>query len=141
MRRRRWPTPRATSDFRKPWRSGLEEKIAADLTERGVRFYFEDTQITYRVPESYHKYTPDFRLDNGIYVESKGFFDSDDRKKHLFIKAELPHVDIRFVFQRANSPIRKGSKTTYADWCQKHGFRWAEKWIPQEWIDENPRAN
>ena len=30
--------------------------------------------------------------------------------------------------------IRKGSKTTYADFCEKHGIVWAEKEIPTDWL-------
>lgn len=40
------------------------------------------------------------------------------------------------MFSRARTPIYKGSKTTYADWCEKNGFQWAEKLIPREWIEE-----
>ena len=32
--------------------------------------------------------------------------------------------------------IRKGSKTTYGDWCDKNGIVWAEKQIPEDWFSE-----
>jgi len=34
--------------------------------------------------------------------------------------------------------LRRGSPTTYAMWCDKHGIKWADfrKGIPQEWIKE-----
>jgi hypothetical protein len=47
-----------------------------------------------------------------------------------------PLLDIRFVFSRSASPIRKGSKTTYAAWCDKLGIPFADKLVPQAWIDE-----
>ena len=28
------------------------------------------------------------------------------------------------VFMKATCPIRKGSKTTYADWAEKNGIEW-----------------
>ena len=65
----------------------------------------------------------------------------EDRKKHLLVKEQNPELDIRLVFQSAKSKLRKGSKTTYADYCDKHGIRWAEKIIPQAWIDEEKKAD
>ena len=58
----------------------------------------------------------------------------EDRKKHLLIKKQHPDLDIRIVFQSAKGKIRKGSKTTYADFCDKHGIVWAEKEIPKSWL-------
>jgi hypothetical protein len=115
------------------FRSGLEEQLHASLQERGVDGEYEQHKINYTIPESKHTYTPDFRLPNGIYVETKGRFVTDDRKKHLLIKQQHPHLDIRFVFQNSKNKIRKGSKTTYADWCIKYGFQFADKTIPEEW--------
>src|SRR3546814_2796560 len=57
-------------------------------------------------------------------------------RKHELIKAQHPGLDIRFVFSRSKSPIRKGSKTTYADWCAKRGIPFADKLVPQEWAEE-----
>ncbi len=90
----------------------------------------------YIKPATTHSYTPDFKLPNGIFVETKGRFVMEDRKKHILIKEQLPNLDIRFVFQNSKNKIRKGSKTTYADWCIKHGFKYADKTVPTEWILE-----
>ena len=35
-----------------------------------------------------------------------------------------------------NKKIYKGSKTSHADWAERHGFDWAHKKIPVEWFDE-----
>ena len=40
------------------------------------------------------------------------------------------------LFYNANQKIKKGSKTSYADWCDKHGIKWADKKIPPEWIED-----
>lgn len=108
----------------------------ADLSARGVHYRYEEVRLGYTKPASTHKYTPDFILPNGVIVETKGLFDSDDRKKHELIRKQHPQLDIRFVFSRSASPIRKGSKTTYAAWCAKLGIPFADKVIPQSWIDE-----
>jgi hypothetical protein len=70
-------------------------------------------------------------LDNGIIVESKGRFVTQDRQKHLLVKQQYPDLDIRFVFSRSATRISKQSQTTYAAWCQHKGFLFADKAIPQ----------
>lgn len=71
---------------------------------------------------------------SGLIVETKGRFTAADRKKHLLIKEQHPDLDIRFLFQRSASRLSKKSKTTYADWCRKHGFQFADKVVPEEWL-------
>jgi len=116
------------------YRSGLEMDINEALEEKGIEGEYEKHVIKYTIPESNHKYTPDFKLPNGIFIESKGRFMLDDQKKHILIRAQHPDLDIRFVFQNSKAKIRKGSKTTYADWCAKHGFMFADKVIPDAWL-------
>ena len=84
----------------------------------------------------YRTYTPDFILPNGIIVESKGRFTADDRRKHLAVKAQHPELDIRFVFTNPNSKLATGAKTSYGQWCDKHGYKYAAKLIPTEWLKE-----
>ena len=116
------------------YRSGLEMDINEALEQKGIDGDYEKHVIKYIIPESNHKYTPDFKLPNGIFIESKGRFMLDDQKKHILIRAQHPDLDIRFVFQNSKAKIRKGSKTTYADWCAKHGFMFADKMIPDAWL-------
>lgn len=92
--------------------------------------------MTYTKPARIAKYTPDFILPNGIVVETKGRFLTDDRQKHILIKQQYPKLDLRFVFSNPNTRISKQSKTTYAMWCDTHGFLYASKVIPQEWLAE-----
>ena len=118
------------------YRSGFENKVASALSEQSISFEYEVTQIEYIKPQTNHKYTVDFTLPNGILIETKGRWTTEDRKKHLLIKDQHPELDIRFVFQNPKGKIRKGSKTTYADYCDKHGILWADKEIPKEWLLE-----
>lgn len=90
------------------------------------------------VPEKEHHYTPDFVLDNGIVIETKGLFTTEDRAKMKLVKAQHPELDIRMVFSNAMARISKASKTTYAKWCETNLFPWAHKSIPLEWFKENP---
>lgn len=78
-------------------------------------------------------------MKNGIIIEAKGLFEIEDRQKHLLVKQQYPNLDIRFVFQNSNNKIYKGSKTTYADWCKKNGFKFANKLIPASWFTESKK--
>ena len=115
------------------YRSGLEDVISKDLKDRGVDFGYETVKIKWKLVEN-KTYTPDFILPNGVIIESKGRFVLDDRKKHLKVREQNPDLDIRFVFSNSRNKIRKGSKTTYAMWCEKNNFLYADKRIPDEWI-------
>ena len=121
------------------FRSGLEEKVAADLTAKSVGFTYEEVTISYVKPSKPAKYTPDFVLANGIIVETKGRFLTADRQKHLLVQQQHPELDIRFVFSNSRARINKGSPTTYAMWCEKNGFQYADKGIPQAWLEEPPK--
>ena len=115
------------------YRSGLEDRISEQLKALSVPVKYEEFKIKYQVNEV-RTYTPDFELPNGIIIESKGRFVVADRKKHLLIQKQHPDLDIRFVFSNSKGKINKGSKTTYGMWCDKHGFLYADKLIPEEWI-------
>lgn len=116
------------------YRSGLEERVAEQLILANVAFRYEEDKISYVVPASNHYYLADFALPNGIIVETKGRFLPQDRKKHLYVRQCNPELDIRFVFSNSRTKIAKGSNTTYAMWCERHGFLYADKLIPKEWL-------
>ena len=130
----------------KPWwakarrksgsRSTFEHTLKADMESRGLPFVYEpkDQHLGYML-----SYIPDFVLPNGIIVEAKGWFDSEDRTKMLRVAQANPSVDIRFVFMKDNL-IRKGSKTRYSTWCDKHGFKWALGTVPESWWHEKPKG-
>lgn len=133
--------PRRTAKAR-GYRSGLEVTVADQIKKHGLKVVYESasSKISYIQPEKKRTYTPDFVLPNGIIIETKGRFTLEDRNKHLWIKEQYGDTyDIRFVFTSSRAKIRKGSKTSYADWCEKHGFLYADKLIPEEWFDENTR--
>jgi len=122
----------STSDTNK-YRSKLEERVASDLHKRGVEFRYEDERIEYKVVRNYK---PDFQLPNGIYVEAKGYFKSEDQRKMRNLKAQHPDKDFRMLFQNAKGKVQ-GSKMTNIAWCQKYDYPWCEALVPEEWINEN----
>ena len=128
-------TSRRQHAIKNGYRSGLEDDISKQLKSLGVSFKYEELKISYSINET-RTYTPDFQLDNGIIIESKGRFVAADRKKHLLIQHQFPKLDIRFVFSNSKGKINKGSNTTYGMWCAKYGFQYWDKEIPQRWIEE-----
>ena len=114
------------------YRSQFEANFARNLRERKIASLYEQDTIQY-IPKP-RTYTPDFYIKEGdFYVETKGRFFATDRTKHLLIKEQHPDIDIRFVFLNAKNRLDKRSRTTYAQWCEKNGFLYAEKRMPEEW--------
>ena len=120
---------------KKGYRSGLELNTSKFLDELKYKYKYEGLKIEWE-DLAYRTYTPDFVLQNGIIVETKGLFNASDRRKHLMVKKQHPKLDIRFVFFNSKSKLYKGAKSTYADWCKKKGFDYADKVIPLEWLNE-----
>ncbi len=116
------------------YRSKFEGRVAKQIGNNLEFVAYENMKIPYVQPAKNRNYIPDFPLPNGIILEAKGRFTVEDRRKHLLIREQHPELDIRFVFMNAKVKIRKGSKTTYAMWCRKHGFKFCEKIIPQSWF-------
>lgn len=118
------------------FRSGLEDLIQQQFDELNIDHKYESLKLEYTIPESKHVYTPDFPVSPHIIIETKGRWVVEDRQKMLLIIKQYPDIDFRMVFYNANQKIKKGSKTSYADWCDKHGIKWAHKRVPDEWIKD-----
>lgn len=79
-------------------------------------------------------YIPDFILSRKdftgkkIYIEAKGHFRPEAKRKMVAVKKLHPDLDIRFVFYS-----RKVSDIRFAE---KHGFPYAIGSIPEEWVEE-----
>jgi hypothetical protein len=117
------------------YRSGLELKISMALDTIRYKYDYESIKIEWE-DLAYRTYTPDFILKNGIIIETKGRFLTMDRRKHLAIKKQHPNLDIRFVFENSRKKLRKGAKSSYAEWCIKYGFRYYDRIIPEDWLKE-----
>ena len=114
------------------FRSRLEEKVADLLVELGVKYEYESTKIPYQIQ---YNYTPDFLLPNGVYLETKGYWDAADRRKIKAVKTLHPEIDLRMVFQSPFNKISKRSKTSYAQYCDKLNIPWCSFTnIPLDWL-------
>lgn len=117
------------------FRSAFEQEVYNDALANGGSIEFEPKDAVIEYQPKPKKYKPDFRLANGIIVETKGRFTVFDRQKHLRIKEQHPDLDLRFVLMYDNK-LDKRSDTTYSEWCEKMGFKWAMKRIPKGWLNE-----
>ena len=117
------------------YRSGLELKISMALDTIKYKYEYESIKIEWE-DLAYRTYTPDFILNNGIIIETKGRFLSSDRRKHLAIQKQHPKLDIRFVFTNSRVKLYKGSKTSYGEWCNKNNLRYYDRIIPEDWLKE-----
>lgn len=126
-------TRAATKATTKPaFKSKFEAEIARLLDRQNVDYSYEGMNLRYAVIRNYK---PDFILPNGVIIETKGYFASDDQRKMRAVREQHPELDIRMVFQRLAGKVQ-GSKMTNAEWCDKYGFKYADGKIPKEWINE-----
>lgn len=96
---------------------------------KGMKVKYEAEYIKYLAPGYY---LPDFvvSLPSGrlIYLEVKGYFRPEDKRKMAAVKQCNPDLDIRFVF---SSHSKKNER-----WCEKHGYPFCVKVPPKEWFIE-----
>ena len=114
------------------YRSGFEERVAKELDNKAIPYLYEAETFEYTLRS---RYKPDLFLMNGIVLELKGFWKPSDRRKHVAMKEQHPDLDLRIVFQK-NQLLSRNSKSTYGDFCDKHGIPWCE-WpnIPPDWLE------
>lgn len=121
-------------------RSGWEPQVwkaikAIKGKSRKFEMEYETDKLKYTID---HEYIPDFpiKFKDGrvMYLEAKGYFDAQDRRKLLAAKKQNPGVDIRLVFMNDNK-VHKSSKMRYSDWCEKYEFPYCIKAIPIEWFE------
>ena len=112
------------------------ERAVRDCPDCGGRGYIEEIDSDLRRVTGYQceRCGGSGTIRPALVIETKGRFVTADRQKHILIKEQHPDLDIRFLFQNSKARISKSSKTTYADWCRKHGFQFADKVVPEEWL-------
>jgi len=120
------------------YRSMFEVAVVKAAEEEGLPLEYEPFKIPY---EMHLTYLPDAVLPNGILIEFKGRMDEKARRKMLAVKHCNPNLDIRIIFQRANTKITKARKSKmYWQWAEANGFQWSEGTIPLSWWREKPNG-
>lgn len=132
------------------YRSGFEARVAEDLKKRGIPFEYEPTTFVLHVVDvgrlcnscgsndvaRVSRYTPDFRLGNNRYVETKGRLTSKERRIILAFWEQVakPNDLGYYVLLQRDNWMTKAKKQRYSDWLKRMGIPYAvgEK-IPDEW--------
>jgi hypothetical protein len=111
------------------FKSKFEKRVARKFQDVDIEWEYEKEKLPFIQPEENRKYTVDFTLKAfpNVILELKGRFTAQDRKKMLLIKEQYPKKKIIMLFQRAANTLTKSSKTTYAEWCDKHGLAWLDE--------------
>jgi hypothetical protein len=108
------------------FRSKFEFDFSKQLKQLKLKAKYEDTKLNYIVPEKTKKYTPDWTIREGFYIETKGQFTASDRAKMLWVREHNPTITVYLLFQNSKVTLSKLSKTTYAEWCNKNNIEWAD---------------
>jgi len=115
----------------KGFRNQFEERLGSFLDDRRIAYEYETLILGYTLEG---KYKPDFILPNGIIIEAKGFFRLTAQRILKAIKKQHPDLDIRFIFYDCNKKVQ-GSNLTCKAWATKYNFKFANRNIPEEWIE------
>ena len=114
------------------FKSHLEELVWHKLRANFPQTTYEPDKFKYTQPEQGRTYTPDFKLGNNLYIETKGRLDLDTRKKMVWFKNDNQDIRIIFLFMNSSNTITKKSKTTYAQWAESEGFEWLD--FRKDWL-------
>lgn len=110
---------------RKP-RNKFEQRVEKQLKKAKVKFSYESTKIPYVLAGHY---IPDYIIETPtglVYVECKGYFRPEHKRKMAAVKKQHPELDIRILFY--------SKKIKDIKWAEKYGFRYAIETIPGEWL-------
>ena len=112
------------------FRSRLESKVEQALVELGLSPQYETDHFVYYLKK---RYKPDFKIGD-VYIEVKGYWPPPERTKFLAVVLNNPELRIFVALQHPGNRITKNSRTTYAEWCEKHGIAWCPIPIPQDFL-------
>lgn len=117
-----------TKKKKKQTRNRFEDDIHSQLVKNGCQFEYESEKIPYTIDYNYY---PDFIVSSPrgkVYIEAKGYFRIEHKRKMAAVKRLYPDLDIRLLFYRVD---RKNIR-----WAEKYGFKYAFHQIPKDWLEE-----
>lgn len=107
-------------------RNRFEQKLLKQLTRARVPFQYESERIPYVLAGHY---IPDFILtlpSGRIYIEAKGYFRPEHKRKMKAVKQQHPELDFRIVFYKKTKANER--------WAIKNGFKYCFDTINPEWL-------
>ena len=109
-------------------RNKFEQRIYLQLKKSKLQFKYEAEKIPYVLAGHY---IPDFIIHTSmgkVYIEAKGYFRPEAKRKMVAVKRQHPELDIRLVFYSASKQNVR--------FAERHGFKYAIETIPKEWLEE-----
>lgn len=107
-------------------RNEFEKKLARQIRRARLKVKYETERIPYVIAGHY---IPDFILETPlgkIYIEAKGYFRPEAKRKLIAVKKQHPGKDLRIIFYSENKK--------YIAWAERYGFKWAIGKIPIAWF-------
>lgn len=124
------------------YRNKFEREVGEKLSKLPLSLLYEKTKLPYTIES---EYVPDFEIKtqsgSSFYLETKGngrSFDGHVRRKMIAVKNQHPDLDIRILFYSDGKigPRRKdGTFQRQSDWAERHGFTYAIRNIPEDWLE------
>lgn len=112
-------------------KNNFEKKILIQIEGSGCNVKYEGARIPYVLAGHY---IPDYIVDTPtgkLYIEAKGYFRPEAKRKMVAVKRQHPELDIRIVFYKSKS-FKKNKQ--YERWAIKHGYKFAWDTVPEEWL-------
>lgn len=130
---------------KKTTKNPFESGTWLELSKANVVVEYESVKLPYTTE---HVYIPDFKVGrktkgNGppfFFIETKGngrSWTPQVRAKMLAVKDQWPELDIRLLFYtdgEFGTRRKDGSRQRQSEWAIKHGFPYAIRNIPEEWL-------
>ena len=107
-------------------RNKFEKRIYDTLKKKKIKFKYESERIPYLIAGHY---VPDFILhtrSGKLYIETKGYFRPEAKRRMAAVKKLNPKLDIRILFYSFSKSSIK--------WCEKYNFPYAIGDIPEDWL-------
>lgn len=113
-------------------RNKFEAEIYKQLKKAKVSFKYESEKVSYLIAGHY---VPDFVITRSdgtkIYIETKGYFRPESKRKMVAVKKLHPSLDLRILFYPFKS---KKQEAQYIKWAVKNGFMYAVGEVPKDWL-------
>lgn len=110
-------------------RNAFEDGVKEVLLKNKVTFAYEGEKIPYVIYGNYINDFPCVALDgHKVFIETKGLFRREDKRKLAAVKKQYPEIDLRIIFYK--------EVKTNTRWAIKHKIPFSIRTIPPEWLDE-----
>ena len=115
----------------KTFKNKFEGRLHASLKRRQPKYKYEFSYESERIPYVIEAdYIPDWPMKkaNGkkMYIEAKGYFRPESKRKMVAVKKQHPELDIRIVFYSARKKDIR--------WAERYGFPYSIGSIPDDWL-------